>query len=532
VADDDDGSPDEAIVEIGDELTCEAPVDGFDRFEEQASERGIDLYMDPLDREPCVPLSGVVVAEDLDQDGDVDALLSNNEGFPTLFANDGEGRFDVVDVDHDVAGTWGRAVHGHAVADLNGDRLPEVLVWGPGMVLVSYNQGGLAFSDFEALHWAEGYPHACIYSLALGDADADGDIDLFVPRGDLLEDEDSVWVIEPESGTPDLLLLNEDGQFTDSMELQSQGGAAIALLAVFTDRDNDGDADLLVPSDRPFPPLGPTAFHRNEGGLQFEDDAVAVGADLYISGMGLAANDLNGDGLLDYVITDLEPKLVCLASSPGGAYFDAGLAWGMESHPGDHPDYSSSSWDGWSVELVDLDNDGALDMAVAAGSPEDESRPVRPDALFQGDIVGDQVQFTDRSAETGFNLGAEHYGLVAADFDGDGHRDVLIAAREGPAVFWNNPCGQGAWLEIELHGPAGNTFGIGARVTTRWGDGRVDVQEIQGPRGLGQSPAAVHVGLRTDEATSIEVRWPDGVVTTVDHVPTRRKVAIHHPDVP
>jgi hypothetical protein len=99
-------------------------------------------------------------------------------------------------------------------------------------------------------------------------------------------------------------------------------------------------------------------------------------------------------------------------------------------------------------------------------------------------------------------------------------------------VLWSNPCGPGAWLEIALHGPAPNTQALGARVITRWAGGRTDVQELQGVRGLGQSPAAVHVGLgAVDAVDSIEVRWPDGAVTVAEGVPTRRVVTITHPDL-
>jgi len=534
-SDDDDATDDDdtsGSVDFGDPVQCDAPVDDFDRWTEQASERGIDLVMVPLPWEPCVPMSGAVVAEDLDDDGDVDLLFANNTGFPDLFANDGEGQFQAVPVGHDVVGRFGRHVYGHAVVDLDGDRLPEVIIWAPGLVASSHNEGGLSFADFEPLWHTEGYPHACIHSVTFGDVDADGDLDLFVPRADYLEDADTVWELAPSVGSTDLLLVNDGGAFEQVAALEPADGAGIALLGQFTDRDADGVQELLVPSDRPASHLGLTAFYRQVAQYEYVDEAVELGANLYMGGMGVAINDFNADGLLDYCMSDYQPLLRCLVSMTGfDGYIDAGVALGLVTDPSAHPDFEGEVWEAWSVELLDFDNDGALDGAAAAGSPDTPGGPVRPDALWQGAWTGDGLTFTDRSDELGFNLPEEHYGLAAADFDGDGFRDIVIGSRDGPPVFWDNPCGSGAWLEIELEGPASNTQAFGARVTTRFGDGRADIQEVLGPRGLGQSPAAVHVGLGDETEASIEVWWPDGQTTVVNDAPARRRVRIRHPSL-
>ncbi len=537
---DDSGTSAVQGVSWGEEVACSEPVSGFDRLAQRGEERGLGRPMVPSPATPCPPVSAAVVAEDLDGDGDVDLLLSNNVRFPDLFANDGAGFFTQVPVGHDVLGRYGRTVYGHAAVDLDGDGLLDVVVWGPSLVLASHNEGALVFSDWQPLHQRDEWPRFCIQGVAFGDADGDLDLDLFVPRADTLEDPQSSWTIEPAAGSADLLLLNEgDGlTFSSPLELTPIGGPGIALLGVFTDRDGDGDRDLLVPSDRPFPPLPPTAFFRNDGGASgLVDDASSVGADLVISGMGAATADLNGDGVLDYCLTDIEPVLRCLVSAAAsGGWTRQGLALGLVSDPTAHPGFEGEFWDGWSVELVDLDNDGWLDAAVAAGSPAELAGRVQPDALWQGRGASsadpDSLRFDERSAEVGFNLAAEHYGLVSADLDGDGYRELVLAARDGLPVLWSNPCGPGAWLEIALHGPAPNTQALGARVITRWAGGRTDVQELQGVRGLGQSPAAVHVGLgAVDAVDSIEVRWPDGAVTVAEGVPTRRVVTITHPDL-
>ncbi len=69
---------------------CETPVEGFDRLQSVAMERGLDLVL-PADDSPrsCLYVPGGVVASDLDLDGDPDLLFSRPEGFPHLFSSEG-----------------------------------------------------------------------------------------------------------------------------------------------------------------------------------------------------------------------------------------------------------------------------------------------------------------------------------------------------------------------------------------------------------------------------------------------------------
>jgi hypothetical protein len=101
-------------------------------------------------------------------------------------------------------------------------------------------------------------------------------------------------------------------------------------MASFTDRDRDGDMDLIVAGDRSSAGgPGPTNFYRNDGpgddGFPiFIDDAPEVSFAPWVHGMGVDSFDFNGDGLLDYCISDAVPALGCDLSGPQG-YVDAGL---------------------------------------------------------------------------------------------------------------------------------------------------------------------------------------------------------------
>jgi len=577
-------SPDEAIS-LGDEKLCSEPVAGPDRFVDEAALRGLDSPQ-VLTEYPggcLVVVPGGVVAQDLDLDGDVDLLLYRAEGFPRLFANDGTGHFNERGPDHDVLQRFGFQAAAHAAVDLDGDQLPEVVVVGGGFAVLSRNLGGLEFAPFEVIYEQPTSPHNCFNTLALGDQDGDGDLDLVLPGLDLLPeggfDHESNFEFTDFAGTFDLLFLNEgNASFELAYELSPEGEPGLAFLGAFTDRDNDGDLDLLVTSDRPQGTLPPTAFYRNDGlgsdGIPIlVNDAPDIGADLPVSAMGLGSADLNGDGLLDYCMTD--DYVYCLMSDPSGIYVEAGLAMGLQPNLEAHPDYPgdqfsggggpdndddlpvcckdqscpdmsdcgpdggqvepvSCGWVGWSMELLDFDYDGLLDIAAVAGPtpPFDPTHPwqdsctFQPDSYWQGNAEG---TFSERTLDIGFGDTRPHYGMSAADFDGDGSQDLVLVPYEGPPRLYMNRCGAGAWTLVELVGAGDNAEAFGARVTIHSGE-QVRMGELYNLRSVGQGPSSLHFGLgEVDTIDELVVRWPDGAETIVTDLPVNRTITVTHP---
>ena len=531
-----------ATLEIGPPVACADPVEGFDRLRPAATERGLSPDLRYVDGpKPCLEILGGLVSSDLDGDGDPDLLFHDRDGFPLLYANDGDGHFSPRLVSADVRGTWGRSVLSHAALDLDGDRLPEVVATGPGLVLMARNLGGLQFAPWEVLYEEPGWPRRCFNTQTWGDVDGDGDLDLFLPSIDPVVDADALLDFTMEGPPPgwgptlDPLLLNVDGAFELVAELPMTpaGEAGLSILGVFTDRDDDGDLDLLVAADRAAgPPLPPTAFFRNDGvdadGRPIlVNDAAEIGADLPADGMGLGSGDFNGDGVLDYCFSDIRPHLQCLLSDGAGGYYEGGAALGLTiAAAGPTPQGDPGDWSGWSVEFVDLDNDGWPDVAGTGGGQADVPFP---DVLWQGLPGG---QFLERSAELGFDDPASHFGMAADDFDGDGSPDLVISGWRGPVSFWENPCSSQAWVDIELVGAGLNSEAIGARVELGWGDGRRELREVHALRTMGQSSSRTHVGLGGAEGLdSLRVRWPGGgPISVAEDLPVRRVITVLHPD--
>lgn len=167
----------------------------------------------------------------------------------------------------------------------------------------------------------------------------------------------------------------------------------------------------------------------------------------------------------------------------------------------------------------DLDNDGRLDLVVAASDYADQFGLV-----FQQKTDG---TFVDQATAWGL----EHQcmsGLAIADFDRDGDLDVLAGAStardcarrwtKNEVRLYENQGSGGHWmlLHLEGDGTTANRSAVGAKVTVKSG-GRTVTREVSGGYGhFGmQNDLTLHVGLGGCEgADEVTVRWPDAQGTT------------------
>ena len=501
-------------------------------LESQAAARGLLLDLPP--RPPQIgSFGGSVVAEDLDGDGDIDISVVDLWEGVTVFANDGFGVFDALVV-HPTRGTHTRlSTISHSAIQVRGDRLPDLVMTGWNRVLVMENLGDLRFGPLQVLAAPlTPHPQSVFSTVAAGDPDGDGDLDLFLPGMTGMAGLESATHDHP--GAWDVLLFNDEGTFSAPLQIGDPEQPSQSFAALWSDRDLDGDLDLLASSVSDGYRAQPTTWWMNEGLDGDRPRFIPQEMDMagFASPMGIARADLDGDGSPDYCLADMGP-VPCFSHS-GGDWLELGVGRGLRPSDVEHTI-------GWSLDLEDLDNDGALDAVMSAGHSAASYHATEqgltdhpdyilehPDVLWRG-ALEDGLRFTDVTAAFGFGDLADHYGAAVADFDGDGALDIVQVGNEDPAALWMNGDPQRPWLEVELEGPDGNPQGLGALVSIL-SDRGAQEREISGLRGYGQGPSRAHFGLGEDEVVHrVEVLWPGGALSVLEDVTARQVVTISVP---
>ena len=172
---------------------------------------------------------------------------------------------------------------------------------------------------------------------------------------------------------------------------------------VWADFDDDGDLDLYIANDFGFT-IQPNVMWRNDGAgsdgaWRFSDISKTTGADLPMSGMGIALGDYDLDGDLDMYVTNIGVN-VFLRNDGEGIRFSNVTA---ESASG-IPNVGVSLRVAWSAMFFDYDNDGDEDLYVISGNIPGVSNIIKterqPNALLRNEGDG---TFTNVSRTSGAN---------------------------------------------------------------------------------------------------------------------------------
>jgi hypothetical protein len=230
---------------------------GF-RFEDVSEGSGVA-------REPTYGLGAVW--GDLDNDGDVDLYVANDQMANNLYRNEGGGRFEDVALSAGVAyNEDGRAQAGMGVDLGDYDRDGWLDIHKTNFshdYNTLYRNTGLGY--FEDVSFTAGLGEATYLYLGWGtgfrDFDRDGWLDLFVTNGHVYP-EVGEGRTESDYAQRNLLFINlGDGRFEERRE--STGTdlevARVGRGAAFADYDDDGDIDVVVTNMN-----GPVSLFRNE----------------------------------------------------------------------------------------------------------------------------------------------------------------------------------------------------------------------------------------------------------------------------
>ncbi len=414
-------------------------------------------------------------------------------------------------------------------------------------------------------------PQGSFTGMAAADYDRDGRVDLYLCCYVYFQSEDQYRYPVPyhdaQNGPPNFLFRNvaADGglvfeDVTEAVGLNHNNNR-YSFAPAWCDLTGDGYPSLYVAND-----FGRNNLYRNHAG-KFHDEAAAAGVEDLGPGMSATWLDYDGDGRPDLYVSNmwsaagqrivrdpafgpskLLPEEYRRHTKGNSLYRNRGD--GTFEETGAREGVEMGRW-GWSADAFDFDNDGAPEIFGTAGmlshpksthdlgsffwrqvvakSPgtaqaapdyengwnsinqlirEDYSWCGREPNVFYKRPIGSS-RFYDFSGVSGLDFADDSRAFAVLDLEGDGHLDVILKSRQAPQIrVLQNDCGAGKPVVVlKLRGTQGNRDAIGARVEV---GGRVQFVKA-GSGYISQHTKALHFGVGSTGAVTVNVTWPSGV---------------------
>ena len=244
--------------------------------------------------------------------------------------------------------------------------------------------------------------------------------------------------------------------------------------------------------------------------------------------MGLAVGDYDADLDLDFYFSNMVNAMRLFQNEAGTHFVDQATQAGVAVGP--------SSAVGWGTAFFDYDNDGWLDLYLAATEFLQHTIDSGPQGmllphsafLFHNNGAGN---FTDVSPVSWQQQPTPGMGLAYGDYDNDGWVDLVVANfNQGYALYRNQGLAghDNHWLTVQITGGGPvNRDAVGARVYLVDSNGRVQMQAVVNGGSLGAgNDLALHFGLGSATATHMTVIWPNGEISLYHDLPVDQRLSV------
>jgi hypothetical protein len=140
-------------------------------------------------------------------------------------------------------------------------------------------------------------------------------------------------------------------------------------------------------------------------------------------------------------------------------------------------------------------------------------------------------KFVDVAQSVGVTDVYDGRSVALADLWNQGVLDVIVANQRGPLLLYKNTVVPGnEWIEFELEGTKSNRSAIGAQVTLEW-NGQKQIQQVSGGSGFAaQDDRRLHFGLgKNPQIEGAVIRWPSGRVQSLKGIVANKLYKVKEP---
>lgn len=340
---------------------------------------GVELMVNRVDRligRSFVGSQGLAIG-DIDNDGLDDIYIPQQGGLGNrLYHHLADGTVEEISAKAMV--DFLDNTRGALFADMDNDGDQDLVVTVRANILIAYNDGKGVFDTRKVLRYSDA---ADIYSITVADPDGDGDLDIYACRyvtGGLVGGVPTPYH-DANNGATNFFWRNEGHREWREVAAEvglDQNNNKFSLGACWEDIDNDGDLDLYVAND-----FGRNNLYINDGSGHFTDEAVARGADDIGAAMGVSMSDVDLDGDMDILVTNMFSSAGRRIATQEDRFMDGaakevhadyirharGNTLLLNNGDGTYEDATDDSgvaiggW-AWGAQFVDINNDGFDDV--------------------------------------------------------------------------------------------------------------------------------------------------------------------------